>query len=364
MRRGPATVSHERRADHRAGEARSIVDLRRLRRRPDRLSAAKLPRDSRVDALRGLALLMIFIDHVPGNRLGLLTLRNFGFSDAAELFVLLSGFSSLVAFGGNFDRNGFLSGIGSLALRCARIYAHQAALLLIVLVVASAWMRYFDLQPLHGGSYVHSGLRGLRHGLTLAAQPNNLNILPLYIVLLGSFPLVYLLVRLNPIGSVLLSAALWFAVNLDPSINLTNWMDGRGWFFDPFAWQLLFVIGAVGAVLLRNSGGDLPVPVWLRVVAWGYLGFALVVAAPWASWGWLGFHPIVIGQPDKTILAPLRLANVLAFAALIFSSAKLRTMCATPALQFLVVCGRHSLEVFSLGTLLAMLVGWFSVLSE
>jgi hypothetical protein len=63
-------------------------------------------RDPRVDLLRGVALLTIFVDHVPGNLLGYLTFRNFGFSDAAELFVVLAGFSSMMAYGGAFERDG------------------------------------------------------------------------------------------------------------------------------------------------------------------------------------------------------------------------------------------------------------------
>ena len=103
----------------------------------------RLPRDSRVDALRGLALLMIFIDHVPGNLLSLVTLRNFGFSDAAELFVLLAGFSSMVAYGGSFDRDGVAVGLRRVLLRCLRIYLFQAMLLLMVLVLVGAWLRPF-----------------------------------------------------------------------------------------------------------------------------------------------------------------------------------------------------------------------------
>ena len=43
-------------------------------------------RDHRLDIFRGLALMMIFINHVPGNVFEHLTSRNFGFSDAAEAF--------------------------------------------------------------------------------------------------------------------------------------------------------------------------------------------------------------------------------------------------------------------------------------
>src|SRR6266487_3160746 len=67
--------------------------------RAARNTASTSKRDPRIDVLRGLALLMIFVDHVPDNLLSLITLRNFGFSDAAEVFVLLAGFSSMLAYG-------------------------------------------------------------------------------------------------------------------------------------------------------------------------------------------------------------------------------------------------------------------------
>jgi hypothetical protein len=315
----------------------------------------RLPRDSRVDALRGIALLMIFIDHVPGNQLSQVTMRNFGFSDAAEMFVLLAGFASMVAYGGSFARDGMVVGLRRVLLRCLRLYVFQAALLLAVVFVIGTWIRHFGVEPASGAPFLHSGLNGLGHGLTLQAQPASLNILPLYIVLLGLFPLIYLLIRINPIVALTASFALWGWVNLNPAINLTNWLDGNGWFFNPFAWQFLFVIGALGALLLRRYDGNLPRPLWLRAAAWGYLGFALLAVAPWENWGWFSFHPIGLEAPDKTVLAPLRLLNIVAIAALALSSTRFRALADRPALRFLVVCGRNSLEVFALGTMLAMI---------
>ena len=55
--------------------------------RPEQSALLRGPRDPRIDFFRGVALIWIFIDHVPGNLLAHLTLRNFGFSDASELFV-------------------------------------------------------------------------------------------------------------------------------------------------------------------------------------------------------------------------------------------------------------------------------------
>ena len=55
-------------------------------------------RDHRIDFLRGLALVMIFINHIPGTAYESYTSRNFGFSDAAEGFVLISGISAALAY--------------------------------------------------------------------------------------------------------------------------------------------------------------------------------------------------------------------------------------------------------------------------
>ena len=316
----------------------------------------RLKRDARVDALRGVALIMIFIDHVPGNLLGLLTLRNFGFSDAAELFVLLAGFSSMVAYGGSFDREGLTMGLRRVFLRCVRLYVFQAILLLTVLLVVGSWMRTFGVTPSDSHApFVHSGLKGLEHGLTLQALPASLNILPLYIILLALFPFIYGLIRLSPLVALAASFALWLAVNLDPSINLTNWLDGNGWFFNPFAWQFLFVLGALGVLVMQQNDGDVPRPLWLRIACYGYLGFALIAAAPWAAWGLSDAHPIVVATPDKTLLSPVRLLNILALAIVALGSDRFRRLAEAPALRPLVVCGRNSLEVFSLGTMLAML---------
>lgn len=92
-----------------------------------------------------------------------------------------------------------------------------------------------------------------------------------------------------------------------------------------------------------------------RAMAWGYLGFALIVLAPWEAWGWSSARPIPLAPPDKTVPAPLRLLNVMALAVSVFSSTRWRGLAELPAFRFLSVCGRHSLEVFAPGTVLAMI---------
>src|SRR6185312_10125347 len=49
-------------------------------------------RDVRLDFFRGIGLWMIFLDHIPHDVVSWLTLRNYGFSDAAEFFVFISGY--------------------------------------------------------------------------------------------------------------------------------------------------------------------------------------------------------------------------------------------------------------------------------
>jgi hypothetical protein len=96
-------------------------------------------RDHRIDALRDLALLMIFVDHIPGDVLGLATLHNLGFSDAAEVFVLLAGMSAMLAYRKGFERGGVLGGLRPIIRRWTRLYLFQIGLLLTTLVVVLLW---------------------------------------------------------------------------------------------------------------------------------------------------------------------------------------------------------------------------------
>lgn len=313
-------------------------------------------RDARVDLLRGIALLTIFVDHVPGNLLGNLTFRNFGFSDAAELFVVLAGFSSMMAYGACFERQGTVPGLRRIAVRCLRIYLVQMGLLVATLAIIWLWNRRFDIDPAAIQPLLDRGMRsGMTHGLILEALPAYLDILPLYVVLIGIFPIVFLLMRWNAAVALALSAGLWLATNLHPALNLPNTVYEKRWFLDPFAWQFLFTIGIGLAMLMRHRNGQLPSVPGLRLVAWAYLLFALVATAPWRIWGLWDYQVIVVPMAEKTILAPLRLLNILAFVHLALTSERLRTLAGRPFVAPVIACGRHSLEVFAVGTVLSLI---------
>ena len=121
---------------------------------------------------------------------------------------------------------------------------------------------------------------------------------------MSAFPLIYAGVRFLPWTTLLFSAALWGAVNLDRTINLTNWLDGQGWIFNPLAWQFLFTLGVFGAVILRANGGGLPRRRSLVIACWAYLIGWCVIAAPWTVWGLAGWHPFALEPADKTSLDP------------------------------------------------------------
>ena len=312
-------------------------------------------RDACVDLLRGVALLTIFVDHIPGNLLGNLTFRNFGFSDAAELFVVLAGFSSMMAYGGCFERQGAMPGLRRIAARCLRIYLVQMGLLVATLAIIWLWDRRFGLDGAAIQPILDRGMRsGMAHGLILEALPAYLDILPLYVVLIAIFPLVYLLMRWNPVVALALSAGLWLVTNLHPALNLPNTVYEKRWFLDPFAWQFLFTIGIGLAMLMRRRAGQLPLVPGLRLAAWAYLLFALIATAPWRIWGLWDFQPITVPMAEKTILAPLRLMNILAFVYLALTSQWLRAIAARPVAAPIIACGKHSLEVFAVGTVLSL----------
>ena len=311
-------------------------------------------RERRVDVLRGVALLCIFVDHIPGNWLNWLTLRNFGLSDAAELFVMLSGFASMVAYGRSFQRDGTRAGLLRIALRCLRLYVYQVGMLLASLLIVWVWTNHYHLEPLQLAPMLHGGVAAIRRGLTLQSQPSNLNILPLYILLLAAFPAIYAGLRFRPVLTLVVSAGVWLAANLVPGLNLTNAMDGNGWFFNPFAWQFIFVLGAMLARVMAQSEGSLPRLPWLVALCWVLLGLAFLEAFPWQQWGLPNLAPLAMDPPDKTNLAPLRLLHALALVYVVLTWQGLRSLLRVPPVAWTECLGRHSLEVFSAATMLAL----------
>ena len=246
------------------------------------------------------------------------TLRNFGFADAAEVFVLLAGFSAVLAYGRVFEGQGFKAGVARVFERVRDIYLWHLALIVICGIGLTFAASHFDNFAYARNIGVHvfaeNPARSTVLAATLVNQPNMLNILPLYIVLLMFWlPFVLWLLPRNPWQALVLSVGLWAASNL-LSANLPSMQHPHGWVFNPFAWQLLITIGALTAHFTRQ--GPIPFSRPLMWIAIAYLAFAFLYVAPWTQVaGWESarvFAPDMLGDVDKTYLSPWRLANVVA----------------------------------------------------
>jgi hypothetical protein len=325
-------------------------------------------RDLRIDFFRGLALIFIFIDHVPDNKLANFTLRNFGFADAAEVFVLLAGFSAVLAYGRTFEAEGFPAGSARVWRRARDVYFWHLGLLIVCgfgLTLAAqvlAQPTYVDGLKLH--LFAEAPARALALGAALINQPNLLNILPLYVVLLAVWApaLLWLIVR-APLAAVALSVAIWAIANIY-GLNLPSHQHPEGWVFNPFAWQLLMTLGAVAArSSLKAQVRHVPA---LAALAGAYLVFAFAFVAPWTlipGWeSYLLFPKDALGSLDRIYLPVWRVLNILAlgYLALVLVAHDgrwLRQSWATAIAN----CGRHSLQIFCLATVLSM-SGWVFLL--
>lgn len=330
-------------------------------------------RDPRLDFFRGLALVFIFLDHVPDNVAAWVTVRNFGFSDAAEIFVFISGYAAMVAYGGALRRMGFAFAATRVLRRCWQLYiAH--IFVFVIFIAQIAYMAQVFKNPMFAEEmgimdFIESPHVVLLQAMLLKFKPANLDILPLYIVLLLAFPLILWGLVRNPAPLLGASFVLYLAAGLF-DWNLPAYPPGTVWFFNPLSWQLLFVVGAYFG--LRHGATD-PVLERLRRLGGGvhalavvYLAFALVVALSWqvprlggVVPNWLGrlLYPI-----DKTNLDMLRLLHFFALAWLTVALVRPDSaFLAWRVFQPLLACGRQSLHVFCLGVILSFTGHFFLV---
>ncbi len=325
--------------------------------------AAAGGRDLRVDFFRGLALWFIFIDHLPGNALGSLTLRNLALCDATEAFVLLAGYAAGLAYGGAMDRQGWGLSAAQLVRRVGTLYVAHIFLFVVFTAQVGLSAATLDqaayLDELHLDAVGEQPYRALLEALLLRFQPAFLDILPLYIVLLAMLVPALPLLR-RPALLLGLSTALYLLVRFT-GLNLPGWTQG-GWFFNPLAWQLLFFLGCV--LGYRPPGAPAPaVPRNPWLIAAASLALALGFAAVWLTWSGPDLleqlpervAAVLLGV-DKTGLHPLRLLSILALAYLLGHAvpAGARWLDSAAAAPF-VLLGQHGLPVFCSGIALSFL---------
>jgi hypothetical protein len=329
-----------------------------------RASAISLPavgeRELRLDLFRGLALWLIFIDHLPTSVLTWFTLRNYGFSDATEIFIFISGYTAAFVYGRAMLESGVVVATARVLRRAWQIYVAHVFLFTIFLAEISYVATRFE-NPLYSEEmgimdFLKQPDVTIVQALLLRFRPVNMDVLPLYIVLMASLPLILLLMRWKPDVALGLSALL-YAVTWEYDLYFSAYPNGV-WAFNPLAWQLLFVFGAwcaLGGARRMSRILSSPITLWICIA---YLFAAFCVTLTWyfpqlghvvprriEQW----MYPI-----DKTDLDVLRFAHFLALAAVTVRFLPKDW----PGLQSrwlkpMILCGQHSLEIFCLGVFLA-----------
>ena len=319
-------------------------------------------RDLRLDLFRGLALWLIFVDHIPQNIVNWLTIRNYGFSDAAEIFVFISGYTAAFVYGREMQNRGVIVASARILKRAWQVYVAHIFIFVIFLAEIAYLTRSFD-NPLYNEEmgvfdFLNQPGDTLIQALLLKFKPVFMDVLPLYIVLLLAFPPVLWLLLTWPTAALAASVALYTA-SWNLNWNLPSYPSGV-WFFNPLTWQLIFVFGAWCGV-----GGVTKLRPFLRSravlgIAAAYLLFAFLVVMTWyfpryavfiPKWFQDWMYPI-----DKTNMDVLRFAHFIALAVITvrfipvdWPGLKSRIV------QPMILCGQHSLEIFCFGIFLSFL---------
>src|SRR6201985_2510812 len=250
---------------------------------PAILIPAGAERELRLDLFRGLALWLIFIDHLPPNLLTWFTIRNYGFSDATEIFIFISGYTASFVYGRAMREAGFVVATARILRRVWQIYVAHVFLFTIFLAEISYVATSFE-NPLYSEEmgildFLKQPDITIVQALLLRFRPVNMDVLPLYIVLMLSLPFILWLMKWRADVTLALSVAL-YAITWEYDLYLTAYPNGF-WAFNPFAWQLLVVFGAWGALGgARRMSRILssPLTVWISLA---YLFAAFCVTLTW-----------------------------------------------------------------------------------
>ncbi|WGD56506.1 OpgC domain-containing protein [Bradyrhizobium sp. CB1650] len=320
---------------------------------------AAFQHDARLYLTLGIANWSIFIDHIPNNVANLLTLRNFGFSGAADLFVFVVGYGVAIIHGKMAVERGYVVAATRIFRRVWRLYAAYVVLF-VIYIDAIAYVASQSMAPEIIHEYNISGilehpLRILVRGLVLQEEPLNLDLLQLMIPLMAFFPFALWGLLRRPNLTLAASVAFYVAARwFDWSFHL---YPDQEWTFNPFCWQMLMVLGGWFAVT-GAAGRALHGLTWLRVLAGAYLVFAMAVTLMRHSPALAAYLPDVvlnsITPTDKENLAPYRVVHFLALAFL----ATHMVPADHPALQWkslqmVIRCGEEWLAVFCAGVFLS-----------
>lgn len=302
--------------------------------------------------------MMIFINHVPRNIYENFTSRNFGFSDAAEAFVLMSGIAVGLAYSKGFKTGDLGAALLRVWRRAGTIYVAHIVTSAFAIAILAYGVLFLDAYTLvkrvNFAAFMEQPLAALLGLPTLTHQLGYFNILPLYFVLLLVSPL-YIIIGLRSRWALVAFATLvWFLAGTY-RLNLPNYPNPGGWFFNPFSWQLLYAIGIAAGLSAKEGKKLIPFQSLLFGLAAAFLVFSLF----WIKLRMGGLPgarslPFFIGSFDKTFLALPRLLHILALAYVLTNLTAVSRLLKAQAFRPLELMGQNSLAVFATGSVLSI----------
>jgi hypothetical protein len=319
-------------------------------------------RDLRLDLFRGLALWLIFLDHIPQNIVNWVTIRNYGFSDAAEIFVFISGYTAAFVYGRAMQQRGFIVAAARILKRVWQVYVAHVFIFVIFMAEVAYLMTSVD-NPLYSEEmrvfdFLQQPGEALVQALLLRFQPNFMDVLPLYIVLLLALPFILWVLLRWPWVVLGCSVALYSAVQYF-HWSFTAYPSGT-WFFNPLAWQLIFVTGAWCGVAGGEHIGKLINSRIVIGIAIAFLLVALLVVMTW----YFPRYAVLIPKRVQDWMYPIDKNNQDLLRYLHFCALAILTVRFVPIdwpalnsswLKPMILCGQHSLEIFCLGIFLSFI---------
>ncbi len=274
-----------------------------------------------LDMLRGYALICIMIDHALQSVLQRYTLSKFVLFDAAELFVLLSGFLVGTVWIREATAGGQRAAQRRFAIRAWQVW--RALIVGAVLMAAlsaglqALELRHLAIWPEYGRMILRDPLQYVIDVGTMWMQPNLLDVLALYVLLIAVVPLMVPAILRWPWLTAAAMIAVWSV-----SIPLNNLIpnqrpSGAGFQFNPFGWQILFFTGTYLGLYRREIGTALrPYSAILTVLSVAMLIFGGVVIYGWNQ-GLAGKSLqdalfIILGPIDKWSLDGVRYLSIMA----------------------------------------------------
>jgi hypothetical protein len=312
-------------------------------------------RDLRIDFFRGVALYMIIVDHIPGDPLNRLTYGKFGFSDAAEIFIFLSGVSCGIVYSRVLLRRALGGLIKAVSRRSLQIYAYYliASLITIFLIVCSRDV--VSIPPNHQAfiSLREVPLGAIWSAIFLVSPPELPGILVIYLELtFFVIPTFLLIAARNRVLALILSALIWCLSQIYPDL-LPRLADHS--YFNPMAWQFLFCIGMFLGISYQDQE---PLLDGLRTRSWILLAWSVVGIGLAYKLAEIAVHmPVTFSKEN---LSPVRLTHFLSVAFLVSTYVRAdNSIFRNPVAGAVIKSGKCSLQVFCLGALVTVVLNLF-----